>query len=285
VLSLLVVLAAAAEPGERAKVIFKEGKDLYAIGQYEDAAAKFQQAYKLSQHPLLLYNLSLTYERLGDLPKARDYLRDYLPHTSGNERVVLGQRLVSFEQRLQEAAQARLDEQARKLEEARLRLEEEQKRNQEAADANRIAAEQSLLAAEQAKLTEERAKLVEAQRRLAEQGASAIVGAAPEGRSPWPGTLLVAAGAVTVAAGALSGYLSYAAKKRAEDEGHCVDGQCTDAAKDLLQKNRDYALYADIGYGVGGALIVGGLVYLLWPEGESTVTLAPGPITTLRVRF
>src|SRR5262245_35499185 len=67
---------------DEAKAHYKNGEQFYLRGRYQEAIDEFQQAYKLSKAPALLYNISQAYERLGDLPKARGYLKQYID--SGN---------------------------------------------------------------------------------------------------------------------------------------------------------------------------------------------------------
>jgi tetratricopeptide (TPR) repeat protein len=63
---------------ERARAHFNAGKSYYEAARYEDALREFNEAYRLSQRPPLLFNLSLCHERLGDLDRAISTLEQYL---------------------------------------------------------------------------------------------------------------------------------------------------------------------------------------------------------------
>jgi tetratricopeptide (TPR) repeat protein len=97
-------------PPPAAKVHYQAGAHHYARGHYVEAIGEFEEAYRLSKAPALLYNISQAYERLGDLVKARDYLHRYLESgaTSADERGSLEDRVRAFDERIRadEAAKA-----------------------------------------------------------------------------------------------------------------------------------------------------------------------------------
>ncbi len=74
------VARAADEPvdiHELAKKLSREATDAYAAGRYEEADAKFQQAYLLFPAPQLVLNLSRTELKLGHCDKAIAYALTY----------------------------------------------------------------------------------------------------------------------------------------------------------------------------------------------------------------
>lgn len=79
ILSLLPA-GAAAQSGddELARVHFQAGRSYYDRGEYERSIEEFQRAYDLSRRAELFYNLSLSYQQLGDLDNAIRYLERYL---------------------------------------------------------------------------------------------------------------------------------------------------------------------------------------------------------------
>ena len=87
----------------RARRLYREGDRAYAEGRYEDAVDKFDAAYRLSQRPLLLYNLGNAYERLGRFDDAIRALRRYLPHADQDETSVIEARIGNLERRAEEA--------------------------------------------------------------------------------------------------------------------------------------------------------------------------------------
>lgn len=82
---------------ERAKEMFKEGNAHYAAGRYEEAAVLFQQAYDLSQRPLLLFNLANVYERMANYDAAAAALRRYLETPDVHDVVSVRERLRRLE--------------------------------------------------------------------------------------------------------------------------------------------------------------------------------------------
>ena len=86
-------------PDEKARALFIEGENLYAEGRYEEAAAKYEEAYGLSARPLLLFNIANAYERLGVYSKAADALRRYLPDAKTEETTLLRKRIARLDER------------------------------------------------------------------------------------------------------------------------------------------------------------------------------------------
>ncbi len=70
--------AQADDTDDRARKLYLEGEDAYAAGRYKSASKKFEEAFKLSKRPALLFNLGNTYERMGDYEKAAQALQRYL---------------------------------------------------------------------------------------------------------------------------------------------------------------------------------------------------------------
>ncbi len=90
-------------PDARARELYLEGDRHYQEGRYEQAVSAFQESYRLSGRPLLLFNLANAYERLGRYQEALDSLRGYLPHAPWAEQAQVRARLASLEQRAAEA--------------------------------------------------------------------------------------------------------------------------------------------------------------------------------------
>lgn len=73
---------------ERAKVLFKEGFTASRLGKFEEALAKFEEAYGLSGKPLLLFNIGLTLRSMGErdrdvarLREARAMFKNFIRET------------------------------------------------------------------------------------------------------------------------------------------------------------------------------------------------------------
>lgn len=90
-------------PDARARELYLEGDRHYQEGRYEQAVSAFQESYRLSGRPLLLFNLANAYERLARYREALDSLQAYLPHAPFHEQAQVRARIASLEQRAAEA--------------------------------------------------------------------------------------------------------------------------------------------------------------------------------------
>jgi tetratricopeptide (TPR) repeat protein len=69
-------LVRAAEPEtESAEQLYEDGRKAYRLGRYDEAVKKFERSYELSDQPLLLYNIALSYKRLYGISKEVSDLR------------------------------------------------------------------------------------------------------------------------------------------------------------------------------------------------------------------
>jgi hypothetical protein len=97
VLVLSSVPARAADPTpaqiEEAKGHFQKGKELYEQGDKKGAVEEFKAAYRLSKNALLLYNVGLVYDELGEKRLAVQYYQKFIidapdnAKTTGNKKV------------------------------------------------------------------------------------------------------------------------------------------------------------------------------------------------------
>ncbi len=77
-------------PEELAQRLFREGEEAYWLGDFERAVERFEEAYKLSKLPGMLYNVGLAYQRRyetskepSDLQRARAVFVNYLDADTG----------------------------------------------------------------------------------------------------------------------------------------------------------------------------------------------------------
>ncbi len=80
----------AQEPSELAQRLFREGEEAYWLGDFDQAIQRFEEAYKLSRVPGMLYNVGLAYQRryetsrsAEDLKRARAVFVNYLDADTG----------------------------------------------------------------------------------------------------------------------------------------------------------------------------------------------------------
>ena len=110
-LALLCALVAPAhamtEEEERAKAHFLAGQSYYDQASYADALKEFNEAYRLSQKPALLYNVARCYEALGRFAEAVGMLQRYLadePETT--DRAAIEERIRNLQERQKQADKA-----------------------------------------------------------------------------------------------------------------------------------------------------------------------------------
>ncbi len=99
------VAHAQASDDEQARTHFMAGTSYFDQARYEEAAAEFEESYRLSGRGLLLVNIARCFERLGRWDDAVSYLERYLADAGDVEnRNTLEARLASYRERA--AAQA-----------------------------------------------------------------------------------------------------------------------------------------------------------------------------------
>lgn len=86
----------------RARQLYDNGAILYDEGRYEDAIVAWQEAWNLSERPLLLYNIANAQERLGLWRDALETLNHYRAFAKPEERDKLDRRINNLERRLEE---------------------------------------------------------------------------------------------------------------------------------------------------------------------------------------
>ncbi len=109
---------------EQARLHFRAGRGLYDAGRFQQAAEGFEEAFRLSQRPELLFNAYVAYRDANDLEGAVRSLGAYLEHAQDvPDRVNLTARLESMTQALEErqAREAALAETQRREQEAAAR--------------------------------------------------------------------------------------------------------------------------------------------------------------------
>lgn len=147
-------LAQAAGDLDLAKRYYALGEGLYRRSNYEGALAQFQQAYKASQKPDLLYNIARCYEAMGKPQEAINNYRRYLKKASASakDREIVTARLANLERKAklaQERELARvkaLDAERKKREQlereaqaAREKAEQETRKRQAVQNSNLLA--------------------------------------------------------------------------------------------------------------------------------------------------
>jgi hypothetical protein len=71
-----------------AKKYFQLGKELYERAVYEGALEQFQQSYRYSKKPALLYNIARCYEAMGELDKAIAKYQEFVATKPPNAPII-----------------------------------------------------------------------------------------------------------------------------------------------------------------------------------------------------
>ncbi|MEM1031426.1 MAG: tetratricopeptide repeat protein [Myxococcota bacterium] len=212
-----------ADDDAKAKELYLLGDQRYEEGRYREAIEAFEEAYRLSRRPQLLFNLANANERLGNPAAALRHLEAYLPAADDDERKSIERRIANLRARVEGG--------------------------------------------------EERPVPVE--------GPSP--GPSPDdgdpGLAPTPpadaddeggggvnagvvaGSVLLAVGGAGLITGAVFGGL--ALSEHSDAEAGCANGFCTLAGSEAADREQSFALGADVAFGVGGALALGGLIVLI----------------------
>ncbi|HEX9100731.1 MAG TPA: PEGA domain-containing protein [Polyangia bacterium] len=79
----------------QAKAHYEKAQQLYATGNYDEAIAEYNEAYRLKPHPNVLYNIAQAYERLLDYAQSVVWFERYLAEAPKDavERPIVENRL------------------------------------------------------------------------------------------------------------------------------------------------------------------------------------------------
>lgn len=107
-LVMVLVLAgwsppAVAQSDDLAKGHYMAGQAYYNQARYAEAVREFQEAYRLSPKPALLYNIAQAYERMGKIDDAIAHLKKYLAAApDASDRTAVEERLKNLEARVKQ---------------------------------------------------------------------------------------------------------------------------------------------------------------------------------------
>jgi len=253
--AFIAVAQEAPEPAEaqqpqddeaKARQLFLEGDKSYAEGNYEAAAAAFEQAYRLSPQPALLFNLANAYDRLERPAEALRYLRIYVMSAPAGEREILEKRVEALEKRV--AAEAGQNQPA------------QPEQPEPTPPVPSPAPEPSQPPVSTSPVPEPSAAPM-----------PAAVPADSEGSGPSAlGLSLLIGGGVGVVTGAVLAGVALSA--RSEAEASCPeagDGRiCLAQAQDAVERDQTMSIGADIAFVVGTAAAAAGAVILIIDSGH-----------------
>jgi tetratricopeptide (TPR) repeat protein len=212
---------------ERAKELYLRGDRLYAEGDYEQAVATFEEAYRLSQRPALLYNMANALERLGRYEQALQRLNEYEPLAPDHQKHIVLKRIQALEQR----------------------AEEQRARERPAHTATRAPTP----------TTDDRAK-------VSPESAASVAEVKSHGRSsPILGFSLLGVGAVGIGVGTV--FALAASGSHSDAKALCMDRPggtvCPASAQGAVEAEKRSALLADISIGAGLVAAAVGVLLVL----------------------
>jgi hypothetical protein len=77
-LALLVAAPALADATSEAREHFKKGQTHYALGEFEEAAKEYREAYRFREEPVILFNIGQACRQIRQWQQAYFYYRQYL---------------------------------------------------------------------------------------------------------------------------------------------------------------------------------------------------------------
>lgn len=294
----------------RAEAIATEAKFLFKQKAYEEAAARFFEAYTLVNQASLLYNAARAYEEAGNLERAAALFRAYveLKDAPADGRADARKRLVPIDAKLAEKAAAekaaaeKVAAEKAAAEQAAAERQRALAEAQERANAERIAAERAAAqaaseraktersAAERTKSDRDRADRDRADRDRAQAAAAnpgdvGVRGSANEATTPWL-QIGTTAGSLAIS-GLLYGLALSEAKAAHDMEGDLSDADDKVVYLDHASAARSLQVGAIVG-AVVGAGCAGWLVWTLVDGGSASTTAVLMPTSrggALLVRF
>ncbi len=94
---------------QRAKDLFGGGQKFYKQGQFAEALAKFEEAYALRPHPVVIFNIAKCHEQLKNVGKALRAYRDYLRLSpDAKDKDAVNDTIANLERRLKERGQQQM---------------------------------------------------------------------------------------------------------------------------------------------------------------------------------
>ena len=264
-----------------AKKAFKKGKKLYKAGDYKGALPLLLEANRLDPNPTLVKNITKTYEKMDEVPKAAAFLQGVLDAQRPKKAIKWAEKkLGSFKGVLDElkakelaAAKSKAAEEAKSKAEAEAKKREEQLKAQQAEEDKKRQEEEARRREEHEK---KRKAAIEANKVADEQaGTKRLIAYSAAG------VALAAIGSgVTFGLQALSAQDE--ANKCAKDPAP-TGGTCPKATYDgHFDDKEKAALLADVSWVVAGAGGVAAAVFYLMAEGEkSSAPAIPPPYDEL----
>ena len=240
---------ASAQDDQRARLHFESGASYYEAGEYEDALREFQRAYELSHRPQLFYNISLSYQNLGNLEEAANFLERYLAEVAEIEnRANLEIRLRNLRERIARGA---------------------------AGAGDTTPAETETETAETGSAAETETETASATETETASASTAEAGQGEGGGVNVPAIAGFSVAAVGLVTAAIFGPLTIA--ENSSLSGSCgATRSCTDSE---LSTMRSFAVVTDVALGVSLAGAVVGVIFLVVGGGESQ----PGERAALEV--
>ncbi len=242
------VLAQGTDEDRRARELYDNGALLYEEGRYEDAIQAWQEAYRISKKPLLLFNIANAQERIGQWRPALETLNRYRAFASADEREVLDRRMKNIERRV-----------------AELEVEEAERRKAEEAEAARLKEEGTSASTATPLVTVSTTSTTPAVTPLRGLGVGLLAGG-------------------LAGAGAGGGLYGAALSRRQDIEASCREAggtlYCPQSAQALEAEEADLSLAGDVALIAGGAVAGTGLVLMIVDAltgSPRAVTVVPTP--------
>ncbi len=239
----------------QARRVFRIAQAHYDNGEFEEAAEGFDEAYRLSQRPQLLYNMYIAHRDAQNLPRAADALRRFLEEVpDAPDRDQLNSRLERMEEALASGSSATITP-----EDDEDRIDPNAMDGDSASGASPETTEGS-------------------EPDVASTGDEPTTAPADDGSGaslPVPAIIVGSAGVGLIVAGVITGALASSAQSELE-EGCPTRVGCDPALEDTLNSGQTLAVVTDVLLFTGIAAVGAGVLmfFLMRDDGESE----PAPV-------
>jgi len=262
----MVLMAAPATAGRgpksaelrEAKQLFRRGEKHYKVGEFQQAAEAYKEAYRLSEKPALLFNIAQAYRQAKNHKQALYFYQGYLRNNPKARNRADVKRLIKELEGLIEA-QNKADADAQRRQEERERVRNEAEKQRQENERRRLELERKRKEAELAELAIRREHL---------KGNRAL---------RISGVIIGSLGLVSVGGGVFFG-LSARSDWDEINQLAADGGRWTPAFQDQYDSAETKETLATIGLATGGAAIIAGGLMLYFGRDRSDeieLTVAP----------
>jgi len=235
-----------ASTDEGARELFLHGQTQYQEGRYRDALVAFEVAYRMSKRPAILRSIAYCHEKLGQLDEALVVLHQY-------RRLAPADKWESIDRAIRRIELQKVSTPVVEEEEEEAELEE--------------------------------SEVVAATPPPVQPPPEPIYEAPPKWKIGAGPIVLYAVGGVSAVVGGVFAYNASRAREYAAMNCSTNDAIfCRDIANTHLKEDHLFSLLADSGFGLGGAAILGGTIWMIVDNSEPNPVSVTAGLNRIAIR-